>query len=211
MVNVLGYVYYSKLSTFFKLLLIQSSIALFFILAALSHHYYYLSRGQKVINTWIMNGQLLLEMEITFLAFWQVLIARKIRVLVIIANVLFLTVYFWQLSYQGLNEYVNWADLTACIFFTVLATIAFYKFSFESVTAWWKSPEIWATLGLLIYFAGSVPFISMNNYLRTNYFEIWSFVYHYIAVTLGLMKYAFLLISFIILYFGFRKQIPDEK
>jgi hypothetical protein len=65
---------------------------------------------------------------------------------------------------------------------------------------WWKSPEILSSFGILLYFAGSVPLLSMSNYLIENYLDWYFVLFRVINFGFAIIRYALLAFSFYLIY-----------
>jgi hypothetical protein len=149
---------------------------------------------------WMMNIQLLVEMELIFFSLFWVLKTKRHKIIINAANLIFLGVFALQAVSEGIRGYLNWADLTACIGFTILLYLVFFELSKTKSKSWWKSPEIIAVFGLFIYFACSVPFISMHNYLLKNYPETAWLIYYNIAMSLSLIRYFLFAVALYLVY-----------
>lgn len=185
---------------FIKYLFYQFLVNCFFTIVATWYLAYLKSMNKIPDNMWMMNIQLIIEMELIFFSLFWVLKSKKQRNIINGANLVFLAVYIYQGITDGIRVYLNWADLSACLGFTLLLYLVFYELSKVKQKAWWKSPEIIAVLGLFIYFACSVPFISMNNYLQENYPETAGLIYYNVAMALSHIRYLLFAIALFLVY-----------
>lgn len=196
-VGIFSFRYQNK---FFKLLFYQFIVNCVFSVIGYSYLLYLKSINEVPDNMWIMNIQLLIEMELIFFSLFWVLKTKIQRNIINVANLVFILVYIYQVSSNGVRAYVNWADLTSCLGFTLLLYLVFFELSKAKKKSWWKSPEIIAVIGLFIYFACSVPFISMHNYLQEYYPETAGIIYYNIAMSLMFVRYSLFILALMLVY-----------
>lgn len=135
-----------------------------------------------------------------FIAALHLLDSKFEKKLVSVLFTIFGLVWIFQLSYFGGSASNSLADLTACISLTIVYSLVLYKSVQLNLGVWWKSPEIISSIGLLVYFAGSVPFVSMINYLARNEPKMYYVMYYVLNVGLANVRYILLFLSFVMIY-----------
>lgn len=198
---VCGFFAFKSLSTFFKILFAQVSFSLVISFISIVQADYLKAFSLPVNSHWMMiNIQLLIEMELIFFAVWKFNLSRRLKNLVVIFNTLFIISYLWQTKIQGFYIYLNFADVTACICFTVLFILILFNLFKDTTLGIWNSPKKLTILGLLIYFGCSVPLISMELYLIENYPKIAGKLFVNVNFILAAIRYLFLARAFYIIF-----------
>ncbi|TSJ45382.1 hypothetical protein [Fluviicola chungangensis] len=201
-----GILAFRKMDRFFRVLLLQVMVwSLFYACSHVITSYQH-AHHLPINNQWLMNIHMLIETGILLAAAWCVLPKMLRTPLVIGAFSLFLLVFGVQGSGQGFGTYLNYADVTACIGITLVFSVVLYNFGQTTSTAFWKSPEKWACLGILLYFACSVPYVSMMNYLERTNPAINTFLYYLISGVLANVRYFLLALACWMIYRNTKKQ-----
>ena len=154
-----------------------------------------------------MNIHMIIETGLLLTAAWFVLPEMLRTGLTIGAFSLFLLVFVLQGNGQGFGSYLNYADVTACIGITLVFSVVLYNFGQQKNTAFWRSPEKWACLGILVYFACSVPYVSMMHYLETENPKVNTFLYYLISGVLANVRYFLLALAYWMIYRNAKKQL----
>jgi hypothetical protein len=206
-----GILSYKNLNAYFRILFYQTVFALIALVIFQLHLLYFKENKFPVSNHWLMNIQLLVEMQFIFLAVWKLNREVWFRRLILLSNGLFLTTFFIQIQYQGFLIYVNFADVLVCLCFTLLFTIILYQLIIVKRESIWNSPEKIASLGLLIYFACSVPIMSMDLYLIKNLPEIAGLLYHNVNIFLASIRYLFLARALYVIYKRSKQEVVPPR
>ncbi len=207
LVFLIGILSLKKSSIFFKLIFFQVVYTCLTTVVAILYKKYQIDHGMVVNNMWLGNINLFIELSIIFYAFRIYLKESWIKKSVTIAYLIFVSVYAltgWQ---QGFWVILNYADLTSCFLMTLILVYAYFIVSQEKNISIWKSPEKLAIMGMLIYFAGSIPFIAMWDYLITNSPKVLALLYVGINYTIAYIRYIFVGIAFWLIYKNAKKQI----
>lgn len=201
-----GILAFRKLDRFFQILLLQ--VVIWSLFYALSHGVtiYQQEHHLPIDNQWLMNIHLIVETGLLLTAAWFVLPEMLRTVLTIGAFSLFLFAFGIQVRSQGFGTYLNYADVAACIGITLVFSMVLYTFGQRNGSPFWTSPEKWACLGILLYFACSVPYVSMMHYLETNNPEVNTFLYYLISGVLANTRYLLLALACWMIYRNAKKQ-----
>lgn len=201
-----GVVVFRRLDRFFRILLLQVFVwSLFYLISHLVTKYQQ-AHLLPMDNQWLMNIHMILETGLLLAAAWFVLPKMLRTGLTIGAFSLFLIVFMIQVGSQGFRIYLNYADVTACIGITVVFSIVLNVFGQRTNTPFWVSPEKWACLGILLYFACSVPYVSMMGYLERNNPKVNTFLYYLISGVLANVRYLLLALAYWMSYRNAKKQ-----
>jgi hypothetical protein len=205
-----GILAFWKLDRFFQVLLLQ--VVVWSAFYTFSH---VITSYQKVHqlpidNQWLMNVHLIIETGLLLTAAWFVLPKMLRTVLPIGAFSFFLIVFGIQVGNQGFEDYLNYADVAECIVITLVFSIVLFTFGQRGNVSFWASPEKWACLGILLYFACSVPYVSMMGYLERKNPEINTFLYYLISGVLANIRYFLLALAYWMIYRNAKKQTSNS-
>lgn len=114
--------------------------------------------------------------------------------------ILFVLIFVSLLLYYGPYEYIQLTDVAACFSLTIVYSMVLNRIIRINKQESWKTPELLASVGLLVYFGGSVPFVSMTNFLSTTQPELYSLLFDIINVGLANIRYLLLALAFIFIY-----------
>lgn len=201
-----GILAFRNTDRFFKTLLLQ--VTVWGVFYGLSHviTLQQQAQGLPIDNRWLMNVSMILETGLLLAAAWFVLPKVFRTPLTVGAFLLFLGVAALQSWKHGFGTYLNYADTTACLVNTVVYTAVLYTFGQRTDKRLWHSPEKWACLGILLYYACSVPYLSMMHYLEVNAPKVNTFLYYLISNVLADVRYLLLAVAFLMIYRSAAKQ-----
>lgn len=160
-------------------------------------------------NQWLLNIHMVIETGLLLTAAWFVLPEMLRKGLTFGAFLIFLIVFVMQAGNQGFGSYLNYADVTACIGITLVFSVVLYTFDHRTAS-FWRSPEKWACLGILLYFACSVPYVSMMRYLESTNPEVNTFLYYLISGVLANVRYFLLALACWMIYRNAKKQTSNS-
>lgn len=203
-----GVLAFSRMNRFFRVLFLQVVIWSLFYSGS-----YIITRWQQanhlpIDNQWLMNLHLILETGLLLAAAWLVLPEMLRSALTFGAFSLFLLVFGIQAMNLGIGTYLNYADVAECLVITLVFSVVLYHSGQQTRIPFWYSPEKWACLGILIYFACSVPYVSMMNYLEHTNPKVNTFLYYLISGVLANIRYLLLALACWMIYRNANKQIP---
>lgn len=201
-----GMLVFRKLDRFFRILLLQVAVWGLFYTGSHAITLYQQAHHLPIDNQWLMNIHMIFETGLLLTAAWFVLPEMLRTVLPIGAFSLFLLAFGIQVGSQGFGTYLNYADVTACIVITLVFSILLYTFGQRTGIPFWYSPEKWACMGILLYFACSVPYVSMMHYLETKNPEVNTFLYYLISGVLANARYLLLALACWMIYRNAKKQ-----
>lgn len=195
-----GVLAFRPMNRFFRILLLQLITWILFYAGTYFITAHQQATGQQIDDRWLMNIHLIIETGLLLSAAWVVLPKTLRLVACIGAFSLFLLVLGIQVRKQGFEVYLNYADVAACIVVTLAFSLVLYTFGQQKSVRLWQSPEKWACLGILMYFACSVPYVSMMNYLQMENPKVNTFLYYLISGVLANLRYFLLALAFWLIY-----------
>ena len=185
---------YSYMNTFIRTLFLQLVIWIFFFV--FSHILTAFQDSTNMNNQWVFYIHIPLELLVLNIAACYFLKDKLFRYLSISLYSIFMVILLFQLSHLKPREFINYAVVASGINVTVLYTFILYK-KFKSDPASWKrSPEVIASIGLIIYFACNVPYFSLFNYLNAHYPALSFKLFHMITDVLANVRYLCLAVAF---------------
>jgi hypothetical protein len=198
---------FKKSKILFRLFFIQITYTMLVEVIKKFHHIYQTNNKIPINNLWIGNINLLVEQSIIFLALYVFLSKRWEKNTTIVLYLTFVTSYLLNIYGNSFWDDLNYADLMSCFLLTFVLVYIYFQIAQSQITPFWKSPEKIAIMGLLIYYAGSIPFIAMWDYLMTNSMKVLGYLYYGINYSIALIRYIFLGIAFWLLYKNAKKRI----
>lgn len=195
-----GMLAFRYMNRFFRVLLLQ--VAVWSVFYAIAHLVTRCQQLQQVPidNQWLINIHLILETGLLLAAARFALPGTTGKILTGGAFGIFLVVFGLQSFRQGFGIYLNYADVSACLILTTVFSLVLFTFGQGTTKGFKNIPEKWACLGILIYFACSVPYVSMMHYLEVENPKVNSFLYHLISDLLANLRYLLLAFSFLLIY-----------
>lgn len=188
------------MTAFFRVLFIQLVVWMGFYISLHWLTCNQIKNGLMPNNQWLMNIHIVFETLILYTAAYTIRKNKRLQISIIIAAFLFITVFIIQLITNGIEVYMNYADAVECITSTVLfAQVGFYYVKIKNSHGL-ITPELLTCLGLLLYFGGSVPYITMIHYLQKNNPELNHLLFDFISNVLANVRYVLLGFSFWLIY-----------
>lgn len=186
------------MSLFFRIIFIQVLIWVCFYIALHTLTLIQVNRGMTPNNQWLMNIHMVTETVLLYTAVFFIKRDFILHLSVGISLVIFIAVVSLQFINNGIEMYMHHADITECITITILfIQLIFFYFN---KTKWSRSPELIISLGLLLYFGGSVPYISMMHYLQEVNPQLNHLLFDFISNVLANVRYILTGFSFWLIY-----------
>ncbi len=185
---------------FFRMLLLQVIVFGLMIIATNVLSAYNTFHNTQISNRSILNVHVGIEAILLFKAAFYFLKSTLEKRIAQSLFGIFVFTWLFQLIYLGLGSLNDTADLMACITLTLVYSMVLFKCIKMNRGKWWASPEILTIIGMLAYFAGSVPFVSMMSYLSKNEPKLYFLLFNIINSGLANTRYLLLFISFFLIY-----------
>jgi hypothetical protein len=187
---------YSYMNKFMRALFFQLLVWILFFIAAYAITLYQRSHGMKTNNTQLFNIAVAVEFLILTVAVSVFFKNRILKYLVLLSYVIFLISICLQMKFSKSDDFINYAMTSGSIIMTIFFIVILYK-KFKSDPILWKySPEIWASIGLILYFACNVPYMSILPYLNETSPDMSTSLFHYITDNLANVRYLLLALAF---------------
>ncbi len=191
---------FKKLDKFWRIAYLQIWFYMLFLIAAYLVTYYQNLGGQALNNQVVYNIAVLFECSLLLLMAYVYFQNKRNRFLVLIAYIIFLLIYFYQIIIGSIFKFFNQAYIVACLMVSLtFGLILFHHFKFNNLK-WSKNPLFIMIIGLLIYFACSVPFMNVMHYLNIKSVFLSKFLFNYLIDILSAFRYFMLGYAFWLIY-----------
>jgi hypothetical protein len=159
---------------------------------------YQKTNNMPMNNQWLFNLYIPIEFLMLTIAVYYFISDKLIRYFISASYVVFLLLVAYQISSSGSEKFIHYSMAIGGIIMTSLFILILYKKFSSDPESWKYSPEVWSSLGLIIYFACNVPFISSLSYLNEKSPETSKTLFHYVTDNLAIIRYGMLAIAFLL-------------
>jgi hypothetical protein len=147
-------------------------------------------------NQWVYNLAMPVETAILSLGGYEYFKEEREKILIVAGYVVFLLVFVTELFLKGILVFSNHGFITEGIILLVLYLSVIYSLFASRQNTWKHAPEMWISLGIVIYFAGVIPYFSLMDYLEEYHPAINLIFYRYINIELSNVRYLLLAYGF---------------
>ena len=181
---IVGLAVYKHLIKFYRLLFFQ--VLIYLLIDCLSIPF-------MPNNSWVLNIFVPMETALLFAAAQIYFDSTKSKYLLLLIYSLFVVIYLLDLIFiTGINKFVYHAAIAEGICISVLYIIILYiQFNRR-----FSLPLTFACLGLILYFACSIPYISTLFYFQKIDPILNQKLFQYIIVLLAHVRYSFIALAF---------------
>lgn len=187
---------YKNMDTFLRLVYIQVMVWVLFYGFNLLQYSFGLFKDILPSNHLVMNFSMLAECSLLVGAVVSYHREKWIKLVSTGMFVVFVSVWTTQGILQGFWDYFNYADVVECVIISLLYASVLFSVFTERKAGWWKLPEFFVCLGLMVYFACSVPYITMIHYIQEKDPELNVFLFRLINDALAMFRYTCMAIAF---------------
>lgn len=200
--TVMGVACYGCMSDFARGLFVQLIVWDIFYLGSYIITWRLQGAGLLPDDQWWVNGHMPFEMGLLSVAAILFFQQRSITVFITGLYVLFLLILLQQMHQSGPLEFANYAYTVGSIFISFVYLLMLYK-CVTTTDSWRAMPEFWMILGVVIYCACTIPYVSVLNYLITHQMSVAKLMFNCIVDVLANVRYFLLAYAF----WMFRKQL----
>lgn len=147
-------------------------------------------------DQWVYN--LFMPIETVFLT-WAGSVyftIRRQKILIWIGFAAFFSIYLTEVIIKGINVFSNHGYIAESILMLIIYLFILYSCFLEEYSHWKYSPNVWICLGIILYFGGSIPYLSLLSYLEKNASTTGTFLFHFIIEGLANLRYIMLAMGF---------------
>ncbi len=147
-------------------------------------------------NQWVFNLYMPIETGFLMRAAYQYFKLDKRKSLIIVGYFVFMAVFLSDIIVRGPGIFANHGYITESILLVALYLFVLnFEFNKEFIS-WKRSPDIWIALGIVAYFGGAAPYLSLMHYLNTNHHTLNYYLYNLVTVGLANLRYILLAVGF---------------
>ncbi len=195
---VAGIFAYPYITKFMRILFCQLVVWILFYFSGYGITYYQKMNHIAQNNIWLYNIAVPIEFLILTIAASTVFKHKLTRNVVLSSYIFFLVSLYLQTYFSKTDSFINYAMASGSIIMTtVFVWIIYIKFTSALPFREYK-PEVFACLGLIIYFACNVPYICLMPYLNESSPEQSKSLFNNIIDNLANFRYLLLAIAFIL-------------
>ena len=159
----------------------------------------HLTKDEKSPNHWLYNFFHVFYYPYLAHIFYHQLASERIRILIPVFYVAFFAFAVYNTLFgQGFFALQTYTVVLGGAFIFLLAGIYFWELLMsntgESIT---RDPFFWLSLGLIIYFGGTLPFLGMFNYMAENFYEFTVFYYRNFSNAFSILLNILIVVAFL--------------
>ena len=184
------------MNTLYRIFFCQLLFAiLIFILARMD---YYISNihHEHPNNQWLYNAAMPIETGFLAWAAYTYFKSDKRKYLIGLGYVAFLSAFITEVSINGLNILSNHGYIAESALLLLLFLLIMYVHFTRERIDWKRAPITWISVGIVLYFGGSIPYLSLMHYLQNNHPKINFFLFYFIIEGLANVRYLLLALGF---------------
>ncbi len=168
---------------------------------------YQVGRGLTLNNVPVHNITVFISVSILSLAGYDLIQSLRLKKIIQVLYAIFICIYIWCIYDGGFWAFATHAFFAEC--FIVLAIYAFvlYQKLHEQNGRWYSSPEVWISLGLILYYSCVVPLMSVREYLIKENIQLSIFLFYLINDGFANVMYLFIAVGFYLIH----KQAEDQN
>jgi hypothetical protein len=185
-----------RIPLFQKIIVAQLATYLLFYLMGYAVTFWQKHNGIPQNNTFIMNIHLSLESTLLIAAAVLYFTERWKKNLSICLWIIFVVIHLAQISINGIVVYSHYSDLAACFIISFLYVLILYEAFSKPGQPWFRSPEVIICIGILAYYASSIPYIALMGYLQKSYPKVNETLFNVINGVLANLRYLSVAIAF---------------
>jgi hypothetical protein len=192
----IGIYAFKRMNTFFRLAFFQLSFWLLCYSLSYIVTLYQRQNGLPMNNQWLMNLHLIGETMLLITAAFVQITEKPMKIFVGCAFLAFLVILIIQLITNGIVHYLNAMDVSECVIMTMLFGYILYKAIIDRKKDNRNRAVVLLSIGLLIYFACSVPFMALIQLIQQRDPNASALLFHVISDVIANLRYLFLAAAF---------------
>ncbi|HQQ94910.1 MAG TPA: hypothetical protein PLQ93_10170 [Bacteroidia bacterium] len=147
-------------------------------------------------NLWLHNIYTFVETGILLIGLNSKISGRVVKVLLRIGFLLFLMVFAYEYITKDSYKIYNLSFFIESMLITIFSSLILYQSLHKATSDWKTNPDIWILLGLILYFAGDVPYVGLLNYLNSEFPGLSKLFVHLVNNLLANLRYLLLALGF---------------
>lgn len=194
---VIGLSIYKTMTPFYKALFWQ--LLCWIVIYLISHIVTKYQKWQDLPrnNQWVFNLSIFIETSLLALAAYLYFKDKLKQRMIILLYALFMGIYLASVYIKGFNAFLKYAFISECFIILILYTRILYSHFYINIKV--SSPEFWISTGILVFFAGNLPYFLLFDYLNSNHPKLSLLFFNIITDVLANVRYLLLAVGFWIL------------
>lgn len=193
---LLGFLALRKMQNFHRWMFIQIIVALPFYVLTFLILRYQKAHHLTLNNLWLHNIYTFVETGILLIGLNSKISGRVVKVLLRIGFLLFLMVFAYEYITKDSYKIYNLSFFIESMLITIFSSLILYQSLHKATSDWKTNPDIWILLGLILYFAGDVPYVGLLNYLNSEFPGLSKLFVHLVNNLLANLRYLLLALGF---------------
>lgn len=203
-----GLLVFKHLNFLWRLLWLQAFLYFIVIITSYAVTLYQRDHHIPYNNQWVYNISMLIENTLLFFVASKYLEKRIHKMALLLMILPFYLVFCCQFYMNSFLTFANYAYAVSGISVSMLYSIVLYFYFTNKNVRVFRSPEIYMSIGLVLYFACSVPYISLFAYLQKYFPHLTIFLFDYIIDFLSNLRYVLLALAFLLFRFNYNPIQP---
>jgi hypothetical protein len=150
----------------------------------------------KVSDHWLYNLSMPVETGLLTWAGYLYFADDKRKYLIWVGFALFMIIYISDVLIKGISVFFNYGYIAESALLVMIYLLILYSHFIKQSIGWKTSPEIWISIGIVLYFGGVVPYLSLMRYLQSAHPQMSSLLYEFIIEGLETVRYLLLGLGF---------------
>jgi len=147
-------------------------------------------------DQWVYNLYMPVEAGLLSWAAFEYFKTNKRRFLIWVGYLIFLIAFVVEVSIKGIQIFSNHGYIAESALLLIIYLLLLYDYFTKQNTNWKSSPDVWISLGIVLYFGGVVPYLSLMQYLQSSHPKINLFLFYFIIEGLANVRYLLLALGF---------------
>lgn len=191
---------FTRMQTFHKLLYLQ------ILLYALSYVSSYLvityqrTHQLTLNNLWVLNSYSAIEAACLLLAFYTQLYQKREKQVLALLVLPYLVLLLYDWSAHSIYSFYSLSFYAECVLFVLIYSYLLYRIVHRHPTEWKTKPETWMVIGLMLYYAGTAPYMALFNLLNQSHTKLLYVLHLIVNDLLCNARYLLLALGFWLLY-----------
>ncbi len=147
-------------------------------------------------NQWVYNLAMPIETGFLSWAALEYFKKNKARFFIWIGYCLFLIAFLIEMFVKGGAVFSNHGYIVESGLLLILFLFVLYSEFTRKSVSWKRSPDIWISLGIVLYFGGVIPYLSLIHYLQESHPTMNRYLFNFIIIGLSNVRYLLLAVGF---------------
>lgn len=191
---------FTRMKRFHKLLYLQIFIYALSFVSSYMVVNYQRAHHLTLNNLWILNSYSVLESLCLLLAFYTQLSQKREKQILafLILPYLVLLIYDWRA--HSIYTFYTLSFYAECVLMIITFSYLLYSIIHREPSEWKTKPETWMVIGILLYYAGTAPYMALFNALNNSHSKLLHILHLVVNDLLCNARYLLLALGFWLLY-----------